>query len=174
MFLCGRQILENFTAHKNDGSNSITMPRSEYLQQLTDDMAGYYGYLPYLIEKFLGLFSPSQTVEFLEANEVDRPVTIRTNTLRSRRKDLQQALQGRGMRVEPIDKWSSVGMVRPAPPNALPPAARQTPRLLCAAEMALLHSRSSTSPPSRSEPRQSTWPGTTLSSRPPPSCRAWH
>ena len=38
------------------------------------------------------IFSPSQTLEFLNANETDRPVTIRTNTLKTRRKDLQQSL----------------------------------------------------------------------------------
>jgi ribosomal RNA methyltransferase Nop2 len=115
------RILENFKALSKEGKTEIS--RSEYVDQLQDDMAGYYGYLPFLIGKFLDIFSPSQTVEFLEANETDRPVTIRTNTLRSRRKDLHQALQNRGMRVEPMDKWSNVGMVvyqSPVPIGATP------------------------------------------------------
>ena len=98
--------------------------RSEFRQMLVDDCAQYFGYLPFLIGKFLEIFpAPSQTVEFLEANEVDRPVTIRTNTLKTRRKDLQQALQSRGMRVEAMDKWSKVGLVvyqSPVPIGATP------------------------------------------------------
>lgn len=50
-----------------------------------------------------------QLLEFLEANEQPRPVTIRTNTLKTRRKDLAQALIGRGAGVGAIE-WSQVGV----------------------------------------------------------------
>jgi ribosomal RNA methyltransferase Nop2 len=52
-------------------------------------------YLPELIEMFLDLFPPNECLEFLEANETPRPLTIRTNTLRARRRDLAQALINR-------------------------------------------------------------------------------
>ena len=98
-------------------------PRAEMMQQLQEDCATYYGYLPFLIGKFFDLFSPTQAIEFLQANETDRPVTIRANTLKTRRKDLQQSLQARGMRVEAMDKWTKVGMVvyqSPVPIGATP------------------------------------------------------
>lgn len=48
-------------------------------------------------------------MEFLEANEVPRPVTIRANTLKTTRRDLLNALENRGVRLEAIGKWTKVG-----------------------------------------------------------------
>ncbi|CAK5277738.1 unnamed protein product [Mycena citricolor] len=84
--------------------------RSEYIQQLIADIASYYGYNEFLTEKLFHLFSVPEAIEFFEANEVSRPVTIRTNTLRTRRRDLAQALVNRGVNLEPIGKWTNVGL----------------------------------------------------------------
>ncbi|KZT11247.1 NOL1/NOP2/sun family RNA met [Laetiporus sulphureus 93-53] len=84
--------------------------RSEYVQQLISDIASYYGYNDFLAEKLFQLFPVAEAIEFFEANEVPRPVTIRTNTLRTRRRDLAQALINRGVNLEPIGKWTNVGL----------------------------------------------------------------
>ncbi|KAI0818552.1 NOL1/NOP2/sun family-domain-containing protein [Irpex lacteus] len=97
--------------------------RAEYIQQLIADIANYYGYNEFLAEKLFQLFPISEAIEFFEANEVPRPVTIRTNTLRTRRRDLAQALINRGVNLEPIGKWTNVGLQifeSPVPVGATP------------------------------------------------------
>ncbi|TFK54980.1 NOL1/NOP2/sun family putative RNA met [Heliocybe sulcata] len=84
--------------------------RTEYVDQLVSDIASYYGYNEFLTEKLFNLFPVPEAIEFFEANEVPRPVTIRTNTLRTRRRDLAQALINRGVNLEPIGKWTNVGL----------------------------------------------------------------
>ncbi|KAH9981251.1 NOL1/NOP2/sun family-domain-containing protein [Lactifluus volemus] len=84
--------------------------RSEFVEQLVLDIASYYGYNDFLAVKLFQLFPISEAIEFFDANEVPRPVTIRTNTLRTRRRDLAQALINRGVNLEPIGKWTNVGL----------------------------------------------------------------
>ena len=57
---------------------------------------------------FLNLFSPAEALEFIEANEQQRPIVIRTNTLKTRRRELAQALINRGVNLDPLANWSKV------------------------------------------------------------------
>ncbi|KAF9069909.1 NOL1/NOP2/sun family-domain-containing protein [Rhodocollybia butyracea] len=98
------RVLGKFKKTSGKGS------RSEYINQLLSDISSYYGYNEFLAEKLFQLFPVAEAIEFFEANEVARPVTIRTNTLRTRRRDLAQALVNRGVNLEPIGKWTNVGL----------------------------------------------------------------
>lgn len=46
----------------------------------------------------------------MAANDKPRPLVIRTNTLKTRRKDLAQALVKRGVSLEPLSAWSKVAL----------------------------------------------------------------
>ncbi|XP_060905211.1 probable 28S rRNA (cytosine(4447)-C(5))-methyltransferase [Labrus mixtus] len=99
-------VLCNFSTKREEGKE-----RAEYISLLKKDLCMYYSYNNFLIEKLMDLFPLSELVDFLEANEIQRPVTIRTNTLKTRRRDLAQALINRGVNLDPLGKWSKVGLV---------------------------------------------------------------
>uniref|UniRef100_A0A8C1RR19 NOP2 nucleolar protein homolog (yeast) n=1 Tax=Cyprinus carpio TaxID=7962 RepID=A0A8C1RR19_CYPCA len=99
-------VLSHFTEKREEGKE-----RSEYLSLLRSDLCTYYSYNEFLISKLMDLFPLSELIDFLEANEIQRPVTIRTNTLKTRRRDLAQALINRGVNLDPLGKWSKVGLV---------------------------------------------------------------
>ena len=84
--------------------------RAEYVAQLIKDICAYYGYSEYLAEKLFHLFPPREAFAFFEANETPRPVVLRTNTLKTHRRELAQALINRGVTLEPVGKWSKVGL----------------------------------------------------------------
>ena len=111
--------------HHSTILSTFRSSRAEYVEQLLADIVSYYGYNDFLADKLFNLFPAAevclqrvqrsyfyhlQAIEFFEANEVPRPVTIRTNTLRTRRRDLAQTLVNRGVNLEPIGKWTNVGL----------------------------------------------------------------
>lgn len=111
-------VLADFKNRREPGRS-----RAEYISQLTADMAEVFGYLPELVEYFLTMFNPSETLEFLEASDSPRPLVIRTNTLKTRRKDLAAALLKRGVTLDPLASWSKVGLkitASPIPIGATP------------------------------------------------------
>ncbi|XP_059144339.1 probable 28S rRNA (cytosine-C(5))-methyltransferase isoform X2 [Physella acuta] len=99
-----RYVLSDFKERREQGRS-----RQEYSQQLIKDLCARFSYNEFLMTKLLDLF-PVEIMDFLEANEYPRPVTIRTNTLKTRRRDLGPMLIDRGVNVEPMARWSNVGL----------------------------------------------------------------
>jgi ribosomal RNA methyltransferase Nop2 len=99
------EVLADFNARREPGRS-----RSEYIERLGNDMAELFGYLQELVDYFLSMFGPNECLEFLEASEKSRPLVVRVNTLKARRKDLAAALMKRGVRLDPLAPWSKVGL----------------------------------------------------------------
>jgi len=85
--------------------------RSEYVDAFVATACECYGYNEELALRLMDVFPKGELIDFMEASEAPRPLTIRTNTLKARRGELAQVLISRGMNVDPIDKWSKVGLV---------------------------------------------------------------
>jgi ribosomal RNA methyltransferase Nop2 len=98
--------LAHFKKLKQEGRS-----RSEYLSVLQKDLMAYYSYNEYFMGCLIHLFPGAEIMEFLEACETKRPLTIRSNSLKTRRRDLAQALINRGVNLDTIGKWSKVGLV---------------------------------------------------------------
>lgn len=99
------RVLENFNELRDPNRSRI-----DYRQALLKDICAYYGYAPFLADKLFSLFPPQEALAFFDSNESPRPMVIRTNTLRTHRRDLAHALINRGVTLEPVGKWSKVGL----------------------------------------------------------------
>ena len=84
--------------------------RKQYLEELKGHLQSYYSYNSELIDHFLTFLNPNELIQFFEANETQRPLTIRVNTLKTRRKELAEALLQRGVDLDKLAEWSKVGI----------------------------------------------------------------
>ena len=100
------RVLDDFKRFREPGRS-----RKEYLDQLKQDICAYYGYNDFMADTLLHLFTVAEALELIEACEVPRPVTLRVNTLKARRRELAASLINRGVNLDPIGPWSKVGLV---------------------------------------------------------------
>ncbi|CDR94108.1 nucleolar protein-like protein with NOL1/NOP2/sun family putative RNA methylase domain [Babesia bigemina] len=105
--ICG--VLSNWSSASKSGV--VTKKRGAYMRELREMVSAYYGYSDELAEYFLQLFSPTEAIQLFEANERPLPMTLRVNTLKTRRKELAAALIARGANVDPVGNWSKEGLV---------------------------------------------------------------
>lgn len=92
-------VLSDFSVNR-DPSRSKT----EYIDLLCKNLCVYYSYNEFFMQMLMKLFALNELLEFLEASEVERSLTIRTNSLKTRRRDLAQALINRGVNLDPVGK----------------------------------------------------------------------
>jgi 25S rRNA (cytosine2870-C5)-methyltransferase len=114
-------ILEVLADFKN--RREASRPRQDYMDVLAHYLCEMYGYIPELVQYFLAMFSAPEALEFIRASDQARPLVIRTNTLKTRRKDLAAALIKRGVSLDPLASWSKVGLkivASPVPIGATP------------------------------------------------------
>lgn len=98
-------VLKDFKALRDPA-----MTRKDYLGELKGCVKSYYDYNDDLASYLIDFFSPNELIEFLEANEQPRPMTIRTNTLKTRRRELSQNLMQRGVGIDILGEWTKVAL----------------------------------------------------------------
>jgi ribosomal RNA methyltransferase Nop2 len=70
-----------------------------------------YGYNEYMTDALLNMFRHTEIIEILKANDMKRPTTIRTNKIKTRRKDLVSMLLNRGINLDLNGMWSNEGLI---------------------------------------------------------------
>lgn len=98
-------VLKDFKALRDPA-----MSRKDYIAELKTCVKNYYDYNDDLASYLIDFFSPNELIEFLEANEQPRPMTIRTNTLKTRRRELSQNLMQRGVGIDILGDWTKVAL----------------------------------------------------------------
>jgi len=84
--------------------------RKDKLQRIRQELCWKHDYNSFMMGLLMKIFPLEELKKYLESSDTDRPVTIRTNTLKTRRKELAQDLINLGVNVDPIE-WSKEGLI---------------------------------------------------------------
>ena len=98
-------ILSDFKTKREEGKS-----RSTYMQELKNLCKSYYEYNDDICDLIFNLFPPNEAIEFMEASDSQKVLTIRTNSLKTKRRELAKNLISRGVNLDPLAEWSKVGL----------------------------------------------------------------
>ena len=98
-------ILSDFKAKREEGKS-----RSDYMSELKELCKSYYEYNDDICDLIFNLFPPNEAIEFMEASDSQKVLTIRTNSLKTKRRELAKNLIARGVNLDPLAEWSKVGL----------------------------------------------------------------
>lgn len=87
-----------------------TVSRKDKLKQIRQELCWKHDYNEFMMSLLMKIFPIEELKKYLEASDTERPITIRTNTLKTRRKELAQDLINLGVNVDPIE-WSKEGLI---------------------------------------------------------------
>ena len=98
-------ILSDFKIKGEEGKS-----RNEYMMELKELCKSYYEYNDDICDLIFNLFPPNEAIEFMEASDSQKIITIRTNSLKTKRRELAKNLISRGVNLDPLAEWSKVGL----------------------------------------------------------------
>ena len=98
-------VLSDIKRHCEPGKS-----RADYVSAFRDLVCKCYEYNLELVEMLHDVFPLAQLIDFVEASEAPRPLTIRVNPLKTRRKHLAQTLIARGVNLSQLP-FGSEGLV---------------------------------------------------------------
>ena len=98
-------ILSDFKNRREEGKT-----RNDYMTDLKYLCQQYFEYNSDICDLIFNLFSPNEAVKFMEASDSPKVLTIRTNSLKTKRRELAKNLISRGVNLDPLAEWSKVGL----------------------------------------------------------------
>lgn len=91
------------------------MNKSKIYSDKAYKLADTYGYLPYMIERYLDLMGNEETEKFLMYNEKELLDTIRLNSIRCNISRTENLLESKGVWLEKIEKVKEGRVVKSSP-----------------------------------------------------------
>lgn len=92
--------------NSEDGEKEFASKR----EQICQELSWKHDYNKFMMGRLMKIFPLEELKKYLDSSDTERPVTIRTNTLKTRRKELAQELINLGVNVDPIE-WTKEGLI---------------------------------------------------------------